>query len=295
MTKQILFILLSISCLLSCDETETPTFTKGAQIFAFTQLEEDSIHQGNRFTYPNSTLQFTGWGVYEDIIFEGTNIEWSLEKVNSTAVTEDKWLKCAITGGDPYNNVFFTNTCALRWEGEDWEFEAAQYLEYELDFFIEGTIDCSNPDIATIEGIEFTWQHILLPHSHGLGVQWSKGGAWRFWNDEQDDSGHVIGWQDFEPKISSCLTANEWHHIKLTGYFQDDILQYEHMELNGTVYDLSSAKLMAVNAQSGWVENFLQIGMQINGNTATDTNHGHGVDPVVVYLNNVSFKGYSWQ
>jgi len=162
-----------------------------------------------------------------------------------------------------------------------------------LDFYIDGVADCDNPNNSTLEGIEFTWQHILIPISYGFGVQWSKGGEWRYWNDEFDpQAGKAVGWESFSPQINTCLTANTWHHIKLIGEQLNEGSHYISMEINGQVFDISNISLSRADVQSGWVENFLQVGMQINGNQALDVTHGHGVDPVKVYLDNVTFRGY---
>lgn len=283
-------VLLGMSC--RKESTEAGKWQKGDMVFKYEQLEGDTIGAEGRLYDETSALYFTGWGVYEDIIFPGTGIDWSISHVAAPAV-EGASLKCMITGGDPYNNVFFTNTCALRWEGDPWVHQSAKYLVYELDVYIEGKLDCNEPDTATIEGLELTWQHIEIPYSHGFGVQFSKGGEWRYWDDQMDALGQAKGWRSFSPELFYCLIPNQWHHIQLEGYVTPSEIVYHRMRIDEIVFDLTSARLPYVPATEGWVENFLQIGMQINGNKATESAHGHGVDPVAVYLDNVTYTGFT--
>ncbi|MEZ5072284.1 MAG: hypothetical protein R2751_15305 [Bacteroidales bacterium] len=230
-------------------------------------------------------------GVYEDIIFPGTTIEWTL--AYETGIRLDGVsLECAITGETVTTTCSSPTPGALRWEGEDWPYKEATWLVYEMDFYVDATLDCDRPDQATVEGLEFTWQHICLPWSHGFGVQFSKGGEWRYWNDEKDSDGKALGWVSFSPAIDQCIGPGEWHHLVLEGYVTESHIQYHSMVLDDKEFDLSSAKLPLVAATEGWVENFIQIGMQINGNQAVEEGHGEGVDPVTVWVDNVEFKGY---
>jgi len=286
-------IWITIGLLLSCKEKEDPVYHKGEVVFSYTHIEDDTIADGTRLWDEDQQLYYTGWSVYEDIIFPNTTIEWSMEHSPDIALAGNS-LKCAITGGDEYNNVFYTNTKALRWEGDPWKYRDAAYLEYALDLYIAGVLNCSEPDQATIEGMELTWQHILIPYSHGFGVQFSKGGEWRYWNDNRNLENKPVGWQSFSPVVKQCLTPNEWHHILLEGYISDNQIVYKTLAIDDKTFDLSSVRLPYTEATAGWVENFLQIGMQINGNRAVDATHGHGVDPVAVYIDNVTFKGYTW-
>lgn len=291
MTHRIIILLLISLLFFSCNEDESKTEPIALQtVLTYENIEDFPLENGSRYTHQNSTLQYTGWGVYEDIIFPGTTILWDMQHVNSPALNGQS-LECAITGGDRYNNAFYTNTVAMRWEGEDWEYDNLKQLIYELDFYIDGNIDCQNPNDSQLEGLEFTWQHIELPLSYGFGVQWSKGGEWRFWNDEKDTQGNTLAWQSFSPDINTCIEGNTWHHLKLIGDIVGDGIKYVSMELNGQFFDLSSATVGRSEVPSSWVENFLQVGMQINGNEALDTSHGHGTDPISVYLDNVTLIG----
>lgn len=293
MSKEIFLMLISLLFIQCKKENATsPTiFVKGSPVFLYQKIENDTLNANQNLYDSQLDLFYTGWGVYEDIIFPNTTIEWSMNH-NQDIQLDGQSLKCSITGGDKYNNVFFTNTKALRWEGDDWKYKKAKYLEYELDLFIEGNLDCNQPDDATIEGIELTWQHIEIPYSHGFGVQFSKGGEWRYWNHLQDNDGQPIAWESFSPAINYCLTPMQWHRIKLVGYITDSNIVYHSMIIDGTSFDLSEKTLSHTKVADGWVENFIQIGMQINGNKAVDLTHGHGVDPVSVYLDNVSFNGF---
>lgn len=268
---------------------QTPSFQKGAIIFDYQNIENDTLNASQRIYDEQIDLYFTGWGVYEDIIFPGTSIEWSMNHQTNNS-TNTKTLHCAIIGGDQYNNVFFTNTKALKWQGEPWQYQEAKYLVYELDLYIDGELDCANPDEATIEGVELTWQHIALPFSHGFGVQFSKSGEWRFWNNEQGVDEKPIGWESFSPKINQCLSPKKWHSIKLESYITENSIVYKSMTIDNQEFDLQNTILPYVKAKDGWVENFIQIGMQINGNKSVKSTTG--VDAVAVILDNVHFKGY---
>jgi len=289
MIKKVIFFA-SVLLIFGCSKEnplQVSSYQKGELIFDYQNIENDTLNASQRIYDEQLDLFYTGWGVYEDIIFPGTTINWSLDHTNSTSNIK---LHCAITGGDQYNNVFFTNTKALKWQGEPWQYQEAKYLVYELDLYIDGELDCSNSDLATIEGIELTWQHIELPFSHGFGLQFSKAGEWRFWNDEQNADNMPIGWQSFSPKINYCLSPKEWHTIKLESYITENTIVYKSMIIDDEVFSLQNTTLPYVNAKNGWVENFIQIGMQINGNKSVK--NSVGVDPVAVILDNVNFRGY---
>lgn len=292
--REIIFYLLISFLFIQCKKenlANTSNLVKGSPVFQYHHIEQDTLNADQNLYDDQLDLFYTGWGVYEDIIFPNTTIEWSMEHDFNTQL-DGQSLKCSITGGDKYNNVFFTNTTALRWEGDDWKYKKAKYLEYELDLYIEGILDCTQPDDATIEGIELTWQHIEIPYSHGFGVQFSKGGEWRYWNHQKDNNNQPIAWESFSPKINYCLTPMEWHRIKLIGYITETTIVYHSMVIDDNSFNLNNKTLPHALVEEGWVENFIQIGMQINGNKAIDLTHGHGVDPVSVYIDNVTFNGF---
>lgn len=280
--KSILLVVLLFS-LFACNKDEEPGPT---ELFSYCNIEEQEIAGERRYTNQVTELEYTGWGVYEDIIFSGTAIEWSMkhEEMDEKAV-----LACAITGGDAYNNVFFTNTVAIAWEELAWPYKNVKSFEYSLDFYIEGELNCDSPNESTLEGIEFTWQHVIAPDSYGFGVQYSKGGEWRYWEDEIDpESGKPNAWQSFSPAITGCLATKVWNQLVLQGEVFENGIRYTSMTLNGNEFDLSSAIVGTAKIPDSWVENFLQVGVQLNGNKAIDLSHGEGVDPVTVYLDKVN-------
>ena len=61
------------------------------------------------------------------------------------------------------------------------------------------------------------------------------------------------------------------------------------LSINNNNHDLNIV-LSSVSVPEGWSENFIQVGFQINGNSAILNNHNHGVDPVTVYLNNLNLN-----
>ena len=62
------------------------------------------------------------------------------------------------------------------------------------------------------------------------------------------------------------------------------------MTIDNQEFDLQNTILPYVKAKDGWVENFIQIGMQINGNKSVKSTTG--VDAVAVILDNFHFIGY---
>ena len=247
--------------------------------YSFTNIEEFPIEESQEFSNWNST----GWGVYKDIIFDGTDIEYSLK--HDETIGSSKTLKAEITGGDKYNNVFFTNTIAARWEELDWYFKDATTFEYTVNFFPEVVINCSNSDFSEVEGFEFTVHHVIIPDSWGWGIQWSKNNTWSYWND-QKINGTAIGWVNLDG-VNDCIIPNQWNKIKIVGIIENNTVIYDQIEINSENYSLN-IRLENVETPNGWFENFIQVGFQINGNEAILTDHNHGVDPVTVYLDNIN-------
>lgn len=269
----VLFFITSISCSNTdnSDSIKTP-------LFIFNAIEEYPIHQNQQL----DNWDTTGWGVYEDIIFEGTTIQYNISHDNSTLNTTT--LKTEITGGDAYNNVFFTNTVAKRWEQLDWFFEDAVTFEYSLDFFPQVGINCSTSDLSEVEGLEFTMQHVKIPESWGWGIQWSKTNTWSYWDDNTLNNDR-IGWVNI-PNIDYCILPNTWNSIKITGQIIDHIVSYDTLALNGASANLD-IQINNVNVAEDWFENFIQVGFQINGNDAILTDHTEGVDPVKIFLDDM--------
>ena len=65
------------------------------------------------------------------------------------------------------------------------------------------------------------------------------------------------------------------------------------MILDNTANNLSSAIINPVPSPQGWVANFLQVGMQLNGNKSIQYPNSNQVDPIEIYIDKVSLKGYS--
>jgi len=58
----------------------------------------------------------------------------------------------------------------MKYMKEIWPYTKASLLVYDLNFYIDGNIDCLIPNNSQLEGIEFTWQHSLVPHAGLFGV-----------------------------------------------------------------------------------------------------------------------------
>lgn len=267
-------LLLITSIVTSCNKEEG-TIPENTILHTFNNIEEMPIAQQQEFPNWNAT----GWGVYKDIIFEGTTIDYSLN-FNET-------LEAEIISGDKYNNVFFTNTIATRWEGLDWYFNEATTFEYELDFYPNVGINCLQPDLSEVEGFEFTMQHVITPNSWGWGLQWSKTNTWSYWDDTKINN-EVVGWVNLNG-INNCINLNQWNTIKIIGVIENNTVIYREIVINTENYLLNIA-IDNAEVPNGWFENFIQVGFQINGNEAIRDDHGFGVDPVSVYLNNINLS-----
>jgi len=77
------------------------------------------------------------------------------------------------------------------------------------------------------------------------------------------------------------------------GELKNNQMKYTGLSINQKNYILNQPWISQGTVPDSYVENFLQVGMQINGNKAIDPSHGNGVDPVIVYLEEVSFEGYT--
>lgn len=274
-------VLLCVCLTYTSCERESDSIFKNNIEYQFSDIEEmpiDQIQEMNQW-------ETTGWGVYEDIIINGTNILYDIEHDETSF--SSRTLKTEITGGDRYNNVFFTNTIAKQWEELDWYFNDAKIFEYNLEFFPDVGINCEMSDLSEVEGFEFTAQHVIIPNSWGWGIQWSKTNTWSYWNDEKVN-GEIIGWENLY-NIDACIFPNEWNTIKIIGTINNDFLSYDRLEINSEVFNIN-VSLNMVEVPEGWSENFIQVGFQINGNDAIRTDHNHGVDPVKVYLDNLNLK-----
>lgn len=292
--QKLIFIVLialcttNISCTKNLESIKNIPQTK---LFSFQNIEEQPLQTQSRYIDPISQLEYTGWGVYEDIIFPETTILWEMKPA---LFDSKKTLSLAIKGGDAYNNVFFTNTVAMAWEQKEWPYKNTNKLVYHIKFYLPDAFNCSNPNASKLEGLEFTFQHLLIPNSFGYGLQYSKSGEWRYWNDEKDPKTEIaLAWQSFSPKLTTCLSNHHWYELTIEGTLVNQGVRYTKMILDGTEFNLGNAQTQSVSSPEGWVENFLQVGVQLNGNTATESVHEQGVDPVQIYIDELSLEGYN--
>jgi hypothetical protein len=248
-------------------------------LYAFRSLEDSAINQ----SHPTSLGINEGWNLYKDIIFPGTRIKGSLSK-NRKMLPGITLLNCSITGGDEYNNIFFTYTLAKKWMGHKWAFASVDAFEYSLDFFVQNKIDCSSPNGSELEGLEFTFQQTMPPFTFLWGLQWSKSSVWSYW-DQKTLNGRTRGWVPI-PQLHACMLYKQWNHIRITGHRNETGLFYDTLILNENTFAINTFVPKA-SVPRHWTENYLQVGFQINGNKAIRNNHPHGVDPVTVLLNNV--------
>jgi hypothetical protein len=248
----------------------------------FTSLEDSSIQQPVQTNWGINT----GWSIYKDIMFAGTGIEGSLTH-NIQFAKGRRLLNCRITGGDAYNNLFFTNTLARQWKQKKWHFSKANAFSYSMHFYVDNLIDCNNGNRSELEGLEFTFQKATPPQSYLWGLQWSKANVWSYWDDTRHN-GRVKGWVTL-PGLTACISGRQWNHIRITGYYRGNQLYYSNLYLNGKTFALN-VKTKHSYLPGDFAENYLQAGFQINGNKAVQKNHPHGTDPVSVYLDDVSLQ-----
>lgn len=265
-------------------------------IFSYLNQEDYIIQEtpSSRYTDEKTGLQYTGWGIYEDIMFPGTTILWGLEHSKAPQKSTNV-LKCSITGGDKYNNIFFTNTPAMKWKGNTWDYSEASVLVMEMDFYIDGTVDCNVPNNSQLEGIEFCWQNHIIPNTGLFCTQWSKGGEWRYWRDDKNpETNRPYAWISFKTPLYQCVKQKKWNTIRVEAeLLPDKKVRYLSLELDGvkTTFEKEVSIPQGISPTQ-YAENYLQVGFQINGNTAVDKSHGFGVDPIDVYLDSVNLYGY---
>ena len=250
--------------------------------YFFKSLEDSAIDKPHADTYGHCL----GWTMYKDIMFPGTSIFGSMKnmkrKFPNTSV-----LSCKITGGDAYNNMFYTYTFAKSNKKEEWEFSKTNEFDYSLDFYVESEINCDTPNLSELEGLEFTFQIAKPPVSYLWGLQWSKSSTWCYWDDTKVN-GKTKGWIRI-PNLKLCMKQNEWNQIRMTGHRTSNGLYYDTMILNGKSIALNIFVPRAYLPVT-WSDNYLQTGFQINGNKAIRKDHSHSIDPVMVYLKNVDLE-----
>lgn len=246
----------------------------------FQSLEDSAVEQ----PHPTIFGVNTGWGLYKDIMFPGTTIRGKLAHKHRF-LPGNRVLSCRITGGDAYNNLFFTSTLARKWRKVPWAFTTVNTFSYSLDFYINSFVDCIDSDNSEPEGLEFIFQQAMPPVSFLWGLQWSKNNTWSYW-DDQKFNGRARGWVPLAG-IHPCMLSKEWNQLVMTGHRTGDSLYYEGFHLNGSYFALNAA-VPAVLLPVNWADNYLQVGIQLNGNKATRQHHRQGTDPVEVLLNNVT-------
>lgn len=244
----------------------------------FRSLEDSSILQIHSTGFGINE----GWSIYKDIIFPGTNIYGKLQH-NNAFLPGSTVLNCSITGGDAYNNLFFTYTLAKKWMGEPWAFTKANAFTYSMDFYIDSYVDCNTPNLSQLEGLEFIFQQAMPPASFLWGLQWSKSNVWSYWDDTKVNR-RAKGWVQI-PGLNACMVNKQWNHISITGHRNESGLYYDSLLLNNNSFAINSFVPKAY-LPPAWAENYLQVGFQINGDKAIRSNHKHGTDPVRVMLNN---------
>lgn len=280
--KKIFALLLPALCMHSAVAQQPVDTSHPVLLHHYLSLEDSSISQSHHTPLGINE----GWSIYKDIIFPGTNIKGKLQH-NNTFLPGSKLLNCSITGGDAYNNLFFTYTIAKKWMGEQWAFTNATAFEYSMDFYIDSYVDCKTPNLSQLEGLEFIFQQAMPPASFLWGLQWSKSNVWSYWDDTKINR-RAKGWVTISG-LNACMLYKQWNHISITGHRNEAGLFYDSLLLNGASFPLHSYVSKAYLPPT-WAENYLQVGFQINGNKAISRNHKHGTDPVTVLLNNVDLQ-----
>ncbi len=278
--KIVFFYLALIGSISALAQNKDPASTSFKALYNFISLEDSGINKPHKTTFGINT----GWETYKDIMFPGTDIEGKAVTKNKFADRKDV-LKCRITGGDAYNNIFFTNTLAKQLKTKHWNFTTANAFSYGMDFYVDNNIDCKTPNLSELEGLEFIFQKAMPPYSYLWGLQWSKSNVWSYWDDTRINK-KVKGWVRIT-KINACMKQTDWNTIRITGFQNDNELFYEKLYLNNESFPLN-IKVQKSTLPTNFVENYLQVGFQINGNTAIRKGHSNGTDPVNVYLDNIN-------
>lgn len=258
-----------------------PSFSFSQEyIHYFTKLDDAPIDSLQIKEYGVTT----GWTIFEDIMFPGTSIVGKLSK-DSTKFKGQNVLNCELIGGDQYNNLFFTNTLAKNYIGKDWVLQNSSSFSYQMTFYVDSFIDEFHSDSSLVEGLEFTFQFARNRNSYLWGIQWSKENIWSFWNANTSND-EIIAWVPIE-ELNMPIKSGRWNSATITGDFTKDSLRYKTFVLNDKVYQLDIT-IPSAQLPISWVENYIQVGFQINGNKAILNNHSHGVDPVSVFLDEMT-------
>ncbi len=280
--KTIVTLLLPALCMHSALAQQPVKKSQRLLLYNYQSLEDSIIRKSQ-----NTPIGINeGWSIYKDIIFPGTSITGKMSQTNAF-LPGNTVLICSITGGDAYNNLFFTYTLAKKWAGEPWVYTKANSFTCSMDFYIDGYIDCDTPDRTQLEGLEFIFQQAMPPSSFLWGLQWSKQNVWSYWDDTKINQ-RARGWVPI-PELHTCMKYNQWNHISIYGHRNEAGIYYDSMVLNNTSFAINTF-VPKSSLPPSWSENYLQIGFQINGNKAVRRNHKHGTDPVRVMLNEVGLK-----
>ena len=247
--------------------------------YYFQSFENSAIDKINRDEYG----QNLGWTMYKDIMFSGTTIYGSTKHL-TRKFTNTPVLCTKITGGDAYNNMFYTYTFAKSNKKSPWTFSQANEFDYSLDFFVESKISCDTPNASELEGLEFTFQIAKPPVSYLWGLQWNKANVWCYWDDTRFH-GKPKGWIPI-PGLNLCMKPKAWNSIRIKGNRTNIGLYYDTMVLNDKLIPLHIFVPRAY-LPVDWSDNNLQLGFQINGNKAIRKDHSQTIDPVTAYLKNV--------
>lgn len=275
-----LFLLgINVLLLYSCNFSKKLLPATAQNNFQFIEIE-DSFYKSHKTVVGINS----GWSIYKDIIFPGTDIKGKIG--HKTNFFERKnVLKCSITGGDAYNNIFFTNTMAKLWKNEKWLLTHSNKFSYSMDFYVDEYIDCKNTNLTELEGLEFIFQKSTPPYTFLWGIQWSKNNIWSIWDDTKMNN-KVNGWINL-PDISPCIYHHKWNSIRITGYHIDNKLYYDALYLNDDRFTINKW-INKSKLPDEFSENYIQTGFQINGNKAIKGNHHYGTDPVNVYLDKIN-------
>jgi len=278
----IFILLLPALCMHSAVAQQPVAKSQPVLLHQYLSLEDSAIEKSHATLLGINE----GWSIYKDIIFPGTTIKGQFQH-NNTFLPGNTLLNCSITGGDAYNNLFFTYTLAKQWMGKPWVFTNADAFTYSMDFYIDSYVDCDTPNLSQLEGLEFIFQQAMPPASFLWGLQWSKSNVWSYWDDTKLNR-RARGWVQIQG-LNTCMLYKQWNHISIAGHHNESGLYYDSLCLNNNSFAITSFVPKAYLPPT-WAENYLQVGFQINGDKAIRRNHPHGTDPVRVFLNNVNFQ-----
>ncbi len=249
-------------------------------LFVYEDFDEN---EGGYFE-PEAGLQTTGWGEYLDILTPGTTIEGEFEWITDNTI-DGRAFRCALTGGDAFNNYFCANNVArLNGSVGDYPYAGLNWLEFEMDFYVEGHIDCTFSTKSDMEGIEWVWQFTEPPDSYGFGIVYAPyRGQLRHWTEQGT-------WEPFDPPIEYiCIEGNQWHHVKFVTSMLFDKINYHYMILDDQVIDFNGQQLDKFPTFEEWKDTFIQMGIQVDSTFGVDD--PARARPVAMVVDNVTLTG----